>query len=81
MVTFHQRDIMAVETYEPCLMALCRNTLIYFNRPDQEKILLGIAHILPSGGILVLGKSETLVGDARKLFTMVCPVERIYCRL
>ena len=81
MVTFHQRDIMAVETYEPCLMALCRNTLIYFNRPDQEKILLGIAHILPSGGILVLGKSETLVGDARKLFTTVCPVERIYCRL
>ena len=81
MVTFHQRDIMDVETYESCLLALCRNTLIYFNRPDQEKILLGIANILPSGGILVLGKSETLVGDARKLFTTVCPVERIYCRL
>ncbi len=80
MVTFHQRNIMAVETFEACQLVLCRNTLIYFTRPDQEKILRGIAHILPTGGILVLGKSETLVGDVRRLFTSVCPVERIYRR-
>jgi chemotaxis protein methyltransferase CheR len=60
---------------------LCRNTLIYFNRPDQEKILNGIAEILPAGGILVLGKSETLVGDVRRRFESVCPVERIYRRI
>lgn len=81
MVTFHQQNIMDVGLFEPCRLALCRNTLIYFTRPDQEKILHGIAHILPSGGILVLGKSETLVGDARGLFTTLCPVERIYCRI
>ncbi len=81
MVTFHQKNIMDVETFEPCRMILCRNTLIYFTRPDQEKILRGIAHILPSGGILVLGKSETLVGDVRRFFTTVCPVERIYRRV
>jgi chemotaxis protein methyltransferase CheR len=81
MVTFHQQNIMDVETFEPCQLALCRNTLIYFTRPDQEKILRGIANILPTGGILVLGKAETLVGDVRRLFTSVCPVERIYCRL
>jgi len=81
MVTFHQRDIMTAEMFEMCQLALCRNTLIYFTRPDQEKILRGIAHILPAGGILVLGKSETLVGDVRGLFTTVCPVERIYRRL
>jgi chemotaxis protein methyltransferase CheR len=81
MVTFHQQNIMDVETFEPCQMVLCRNTLIYFTRPDQEKILRGIAHILPTGGILVLGKSETLVGETRRLFTTICPVERIYRRL
>jgi chemotaxis protein methyltransferase CheR len=81
MVTFHQKNIMDVETFEPCQMVLCRNTLIYFTRPDQEKILRGIAHILPSGGILVLGKSETLVGDVRGQFAAICPVERIYKRL
>lgn len=81
MVTFHELNIMDVNTLEPCHLALCRNTLIYFTRQDQEKILRNIAHILPAGGILVLGKSETLVGDSRTLFTTVCPVERIYRRL
>lgn len=81
MVTFHQENIMDVETFEPCQLVLCRNTLIYFTRPDQERILRGIAHVLPPGGILVLGKSETLVGDVRRLFATVCPVERIYRRL
>jgi chemotaxis protein methyltransferase CheR len=81
MVSFHMRNIVDVETFEPCQLALCRNTLIYFTRQDQEKILRGIAHILPSGGILVLGKSETVVGEVRQLFATVCPVERIYRRL
>ena len=81
MVSFHQLNLMDVETFSPCQLALCRNTLIYFTRPDQEKILRGMAHILPAGGILVLGKSEALVGEARRLFTTVCPVERIYRRL
>ncbi len=81
MVTFHQQNIMDVATLEPCQLVLCRNTLIYFTRSDQENILLGIAHILPTGGILVLGKSETLVGAARTLFSTICAVERIYRRL
>ena len=81
MVTFHQQNIMDVETFEPCRLILCRNTLIYFARPDQEKILRGIVHILTAGGILVLGKSETLVGDVRRHFTTICPIERIYRRV
>lgn len=81
MVSFHQHNIIDVENFEPCRLALCRNTLIYFARAEQEKILRGIAHILPTGGIMVLGKSETLVGDVRPLFATVCPVERIYRRL
>lgn len=81
MVAFHQQNIMDVASFEPCHLALCRNTLIYFTRPEQEKILRGIAHILPAGGIMILGKSETLVGEVRRLFATVCPVERIYRRL
>lgn len=81
MVTFYQEDISVVERYLPSNLVLCRNTLIYFTRPDQEKILLGVANILPVGGILVLGKSETLVGEARRIFTAICPVERIYRRV
>lgn len=81
MVTFLQGDITKTAEYTPSDLVLCRNTLIYFTRLDQEKILHGIADILPTGGILVLGKSETLVGDTRRRFEAVCPVERIYRRL
>jgi chemotaxis protein methyltransferase CheR len=80
-VTFLQGDISNTAAYTPSDLVLCRNTLIYFIRPDQEKILHGIADILPVGGILVLGKSETLVGDVRRRFEAVCPVERIYRRI
>jgi len=80
MVTFLQGDITRTSEYAPSDLVVCRNTLIYFTRPDQEKILQGIADILPAGGILVLGKSETLVGEVRQRFEAVCPVERIYRR-
>ncbi|MDD5106517.1 MAG: protein-glutamate O-methyltransferase CheR [Desulfuromonadaceae bacterium] len=81
MVTFYRHNILDAATYAPCELALCRNTLIYFARPEQEKILCGIAHILPLDGILILGKSETLVGEARQFFATVCPIERIYRRI
>ena len=81
MVTFVQGDITNTAEYVPSDLVLCRNTLIYFTRPDQEKILHGVADILPAGGILVLGKSETLVGDVRRRFEAICPVERIYRRI
>jgi len=81
MVTFLQGDITRTTEYVPSDLVVCRNTLIYFTRPDQEKILHGVADILPPGGILVLGKSETLVGAVRQRFEAICPVERIYRRL
>lgn len=81
MVTFSQGNITSLEMYRPHDLVLCRNTLIYFTRADQEKILNGIAAILPTGGILVLGKSETLVGDVRRKFTAICPIERIYRKM
>jgi chemotaxis protein methyltransferase CheR len=63
---------------EECDLVICRNVLIYFERWKQEEILNGFADALKSGGILVLGKSESLFGSARKRFRTVCPVERIY---
>jgi chemotaxis protein methyltransferase CheR len=81
MVTFLQGDITDAGRYLMSDMVLCRNTLIYFTRHDQEKILHAIADCLPAGGILVLGKSESLVGSVRPRFTPVCPVERIYRRI
>jgi len=81
MVTFRKGDICDPEEYSPSDLVLCRNALIYFTRPEQEKILNRIADILTPDGILVLGKSEVLVGGSRGRFTPVCRTERIYRRI
>jgi chemotaxis methyl-accepting protein methylase len=57
---------------------LCRNVVIYFERPTQERVFLAFADALAPGGILVLGKVETLFGPARERFTLLDPRERVY---
>ncbi len=78
MVEFRQGDLNHTANYPPCDLILCRNVLIYFERKQQEKIMHGFADTLDRGGILVLGKSETLVGGSRAHFETLCPIERIY---
>lgn len=78
MVTFRQSDLADTDAFAESDLILCRNVLIYFERWQQERIINRFADVLRKGGILVLGKSETLVGETRRRFQTVCPVERIY---
>jgi len=79
LVSFSQSDLNdPALAGEECDLIMCRNVLIYFERGCQEAILNGFADALHGGGILVLGKSETLFGSARRRFRTLCPVERIY---
>ena len=80
LVQFRQMDLHLVDHYPLADLVLCRNTLIYFNRPAQEKILQAIADILPQDGILVLGKSESMPSPLRDRFATLDPIERIYSR-
>jgi len=80
MVTFSLGDMFNSLLYQDCDLLLCRNVLIYFSREQQEKIFRNIAAVLGRNGFLVLGKSETILGESRALFQTVCPVERIYRR-
>lgn len=47
---------------EPVEIIFCRNVIIYFDRPAQEKLLNRFAHHLMPGGYLFMGHSETLNG-------------------
>ncbi len=78
MVDFRQSDLFSGVPFPKSDLILCRNVQIYFERIRQEELLKGFYNALSGGGFLVLGKSETLVGDARSMFRSVCPVERIY---
>jgi chemotaxis protein methyltransferase CheR len=78
MVDFRRGDMFDDLIYEKSDLILCRNALIYFSREQQEKIFRNVSRVIDSSGFLVLGKSETILGDSRNLFQTVCPVERIY---
>jgi chemotaxis protein methyltransferase CheR len=62
-------------------LILCRNVIIYFERAAQERVFSVFAQALAPGGFLVLGKVESLSGQARDQFTLIDPRERIYRRL
>jgi chemotaxis protein methyltransferase CheR len=81
MVTFRQGDRDCIESYPKSDLIMCRNVLIYFEQKQQAEIIKGFVDALPSGGILVLGKSENLLGETRKPFQTICPVERIYRKI
>jgi len=64
----------------PYDLIVCRNVVIYFDRPMQERLFLTFAQALTPGGLLLLGKVETLFGTARERLALEDPRERIYRR-
>jgi chemotaxis protein methyltransferase CheR len=61
-------------------MIVCRNVLIYFDRPMQERLFQLFTDSLAPGGYLVLGKVESLVGPVRDRLRIVDARERVYRR-
>lgn len=62
----------------PYDLIVCRNVVIYFDRPTQERLFAQFVGALGPGGLLVLGKVETLFGAAREALILEDPRERIY---
>lgn len=54
----------------------CRNVLIYFDRPTQEKVINRLCNHLTPGGYLFTGHSETLSGMNVPLETVANTVSR-----
>jgi chemotaxis methyl-accepting protein methylase len=59
-------------------MILCRNVVIYLERAVQERLFRAFYDALVPGGVLVLGRAETLVGPARQWFRPINARERVY---
>jgi chemotaxis protein methyltransferase CheR len=63
MVKFQQFNLLGnPSTLGRFDIIFCRNVLIYFDRPTQERLLTRFAGYLESGRFLFLGHSETLLG-------------------
>ncbi len=81
LVRFAPLDLLGEESYPKADLILCRNVLIYFGREEQVRILERFYTALPPGGVLVLGKAETLLPPVRERFACLDPEERVYQRL
>lgn len=79
-VQFFQHDLLSAAPYPAVDLILCRYVLMYFNATDQEQVLGRFAAALPAGGILVLGRTETL-RDSAGFFAPINAQERIYRRI
>ena len=64
----------------PFELITCRNVIIYFDRDSQERLFTRFVDALAPGGLLVLGKVETLFGPARERLELVDVRERIFRR-
>ncbi len=63
-VKFHRVNFMEGDLWfkEPIDVIFCRNVIIYFDKPTQEKLLNKLCRCLSANGYLFLGHSETLLG-------------------
>lgn len=81
LVSFQRADLL--DSAGPATrvsLIVCRNVIIYFTRPAQEWLFQRFHEVLLPGGVLVLGKVETLLGKSRGMFDSVSPRERIFRR-
>ncbi len=77
LVKFEQLDILSRPSFEADLI-LCRNLLIYLDRPAQQQVFESFEEVLRPGGYLVLGRVENLTAAVRSKFETVNARERVY---
>ena len=76
-VIFTVQDILSDPPFSHLDMVSCRNVMIYM-QPEAQAKMIGLFHFaLRSGGILLLGGSET-IGTTEGRFDVVSDVERVY---
>jgi len=79
MVLFAQHNVLLDPPFTKLDMLSCRNLMIYFDASLQHKLLPLLHYSLRSGGVLLLGSSET-VGRMSNLFAATDSKLRLYLR-
>jgi len=80
MVMFARHDVITDPPFTRLDLLLCRNVLIYFTTPLQQRLITLFHFSLRPGGMMVLGSAET-VGRAQNLFKSLSPKSRLYRRI
>lgn len=70
-------NIKTVIGENTCNLILCRNVMIYFNKEQQELIYEKFYNALKRDGFFIVGRSEIILGDYRKKFSLFDSNHRI----
>ena len=63
LVKFREQNLVRPRVpFEPADLIFCRNVMIYFDLETKQELAGRLADALPTGGCLVLGGAETLMG-------------------
>ncbi|MEP7209706.1 MAG: chemotaxis protein CheB [Alphaproteobacteria bacterium] len=76
-LVFTVHDVLADAPFSRLDMVSCRNLLIYLGSAAQAKVISLFHFALRPGGVLLLGKAET-VGRAQGQFEPIAKAERLY---
>jgi len=69
LISFRELNLMRHWPFKgPFDVIFCRNVVIYFDEPTQVEIWKRYAELLPKGGVLYIGHSERLWGEAKEWF-------------
>lgn len=78
LVRFQQHDLISGRKFSHFDVIFCRNVLIYFGKELQSQLFLDFYDALHEGGYLIIGRTETLTGEAREKLLCVNTRERVY---
>lgn len=76
-VTFRHENILEARHRDTDLV-LCRNVMIYFNKPVIERMVGVLTRSLREGGILIVGESEFLACEVAELEKIRCGRSGVY---
>lgn len=80
IVRFRHHDLISDRKRRNFDIIFCRNVVIYFTRELQTTLYKDFYDALNHKGFFVMGKTETLVGEARELFEPFNSRERIFVK-
>ncbi|MEP9352724.1 CheR family methyltransferase [Xanthobacter sp. KR7-65] len=78
-VTFAEHNLVTDGVFCEAHLILCRNVLIYFNTPLQDRVLARFAQSLVRGGFLCIGTRENMeFSQARARFQLIEGTAQLY---
>ena len=78
LVQLESRDLILDDFIEATDVILCRNVFIFLGRDLQEQLLTKFYKSLKTGGYLILGKVEMILGEAKEIFEEIDFKNRIF---